>query len=191
MEGSCAPQNYNEIKPEDEKVYSCELTAGSIQEKEAGNTVWVGVNYTKGLTLSQIVRVISREKYDLDKKTGKLETYPSSYTFSDGNIEATVEFSSELPLIEGRKEYMYLTIKNVGDGFIGALKSGDISITDNGNIINEECLDRDMLPLKNDFPTISCEIDTAGGNYLSNYNLLILIKYNYELRKSAETQIIK
>ncbi|MFH0832709.1 MAG: hypothetical protein V1900_03260 [Candidatus Aenigmatarchaeota archaeon] len=189
MKGVCS-KNIAELSPGGYDTLSCELTAPfAIPSDKIINTVEARARYQARLSMAKPITMVSREEYDLQSKTGKLKLEPRTYSFKDDNIELQVEFSKELPLVEGRKEYAYFTVINIGSGFINSIRPNDMIIE--SNIIS--CPPRVAIsPIGKTFPRIACEIFVPENiNYLSEDMLIININYNYEVRDKTDVEVIR
>ncbi len=173
------------------KSFRCILRAPRadlLSESRIDNDVWSRLKYSSTLTGTQLIKVISQQEYELRQRSGKLVKEPASYSFRDKNIELLVEFSSELPLISGRTDYIYFTIKNTGSGFIESI---NMQIQDNGNIMDSSCRNRQINMVGKTSNRIACELTASQTiNYLSN-PIIINIAYDYEVRNKITIPIIK
>lgn len=173
------------------KSFRCILRAPRadlLPENRIDNDVWARIDYDSTLSAMQMVKVISQQEYELRQRSGKLVKEPASYSFMNKDTELLVEFSSELPLVSGRKDYIYFTIKNTGSGFIGSI---NMQIQDDNNILDSSCRNRQIIMAGKASNRIACELATSQiNNYLSN-PITINIDYNYEVRNKITIPIIK
>ena len=196
-------ENFPEIEPEEAATGYCVLTAPSssmLTQPETSNTIKARISFNTSLFTTQIMKVISQDEYNLRKNTGSLVIEPKTYTYRDKNVELTVEFTEELPIIDkGETEYVHFTIRNIGEGFLELINREDIEIklTDSESDILECDIPPAMTPIGKEFPKISCSIDVdkinpdGYVNYLSNYIINIDIDYIYEIRKSIPVTIVR
>lgn len=190
LTGKECKKSVAELGPDRFETLSCKLFAPpTIPSPTFENIIEARVKYQDTFSVSKLIKVISREEYDLEMKTGRLELEPKTYSFSDNNIELTIDFSKEIPFVEDRKENVYFTIRNIGNGFIDSLKPDDIRIE--SEIV--KCPPQvELLPLGKTFPRIACEIYVPKNiNYLSEYMLIININYDYEIRDSVVVEIVR
>ena len=187
-----------EIKPGSFDTLTCELEARStIPRSPLITTVHGRVRFDTRLSAVQIIEMITEDEYILRERTGELAKKPETYSYSDNNLELQIDFSEELPVVvregeEYRKKYMYLTIRNVGNGFVSNLEQGGIEMRQEGDVVNEACIEQDLSIIGKEFPRIACEMDLPGEiNYLSNYVIILDIDYNYELREELSIEVIK
>lgn len=182
------------------KIIECKLKYPKefVGESSVKKTIRAYVKYTTNITLGAQLLVLSEDEYILRKQTNNIPEVPTKFEKTENDIKVIVEFQ-ENPFVitpTKKKAYMYVTIKNVGEGTISEIDKNnfEISLLSDGRetsvgIVN--CNLPSKLYVEGDtFPKISCEIDFANAN--PNYlNLFVIIKlrYSYDLRRSAQIKI--
>jgi hypothetical protein len=189
---------------------TCALGARGIQQDYLETTASASVAYTTDLSFLQIIDIMSEDEYTRRLEQGQLVTKPKSYSYQDKNVRIDVEFSESLPMVvRNRQYYMYITVNNIGNGFINDIHAGQLLAAPAGvqatvdgilqtlpqGIVN--CADLDdpnwsIHPSGNTFPRIACEVKMPEGvRVIENYGLLVTLSYNYEVRGSAEVRILR
>jgi len=203
--GSFAPLNpqvcektYDYLRPGEFVTFNCLLKAPEI---EGNKQIRARVFYNSKISAVKTVEMISNEEYERRSNLGTLQLSPKEYSFDDGNIRLDIVFSRNLPLITnvGREEYVYLTFSNSGNGFVDSISYEDldvgilqhneiISIKDQCDINENEEIDI----IGKTFPKITCKLPLdETGKPMSSYDLVIELRYNYEVRKSVDIRIIE
>ncbi len=189
LSGECS-KSIGSIEKNALEIFQCRLRAPRadlLPESRVDNIVWARLKYNNSLAATQVVKIISQSEYEIRQSTGKAVREPKSYSYSDRNIGLVVEFSSDLPLVAGRKGYVYFTIKNIGNGFV-TLKNIDIQ---GSGILSRDCLSRIPDMIGKSTPRAACELFIGNINYLSSPTIIITIDYNYELRDKITIPVIK
>ncbi len=180
-----------ELKKDEFQALTCTLTAPStIAMPELTTTVSARVEFRSTLNVVQLIEMITEDAYLTKELTNDIIKKPKSYSYRDNNMEMQIEFSEELPIVVRESEkYMYITIRNIGDGFVDDIPAEEIRITDDQGILN--CEMHDLSPVGKEFPRIACGLNMPSVSYLSNYLVIIEIDYNYERRADLPIKIIR
>lgn len=188
---SACRKTVSEIKPGSFTSLECKLRAPSTIPISPLTTNFIArVKFDSKLSAVQIVEMITEDEYNIRERTGKLVKMSKTYSYRDKNLELQIDFSDELPIVVRGEKYMYLTIRNIGNGFVSDLKENDITIDEEKNVVN--CVKQRISPIEKEFPRIACELNLPEDiNYLSNYLIIININYNYELRGELPIDIIR
>jgi hypothetical protein len=184
----------SEIKKGSFDSLECRLRAPSaIPNSPLTTTLVSRVRFASNLNKTQLVEMITEDEYNILKSTDKLIKKPKTYSYKDNNIELQIDFSDELPIVaRGEKKYMYLTVRNIGNGFVSNLDVDDISVTEpeEKNVVN--CIKQKLSPIGKEFPRIACELNLPEGvDYLNNHVIILNIDYNYDLRTELPIDIIR
>ena len=195
LEGTCEKIEKLTLSPGQFETLKCILTAPSeIPDESVSTDISVKFGFETNFEITQPIELITEEWYQRENTIGTLQTKPSSYSYSDKNIQVDIEFTSEMPIISesDRTEYMYITIKNIGNGLIKDLTKEDISIIQISNVVDESKIPETMHPIDNTFPRIAVPLTLPGNiDYLKNYEIILKIKYKYELRDKISINIIR
>jgi hypothetical protein len=206
----------DDMRPGGFKSLTCFLHAPeNLQQDSLTTTVSASTRYTTDLSFVQIIDIMNEDEYRTKQQAGQLVTRPSAYSYQDKNVQIDVEFSESLPIVvrklAGSKEYyMYITVRNIGNGFISDIRSNQLKIRPADTIqpyvdnvvqaFSEEVVDCPALnslgwrlqPIGNKFPRITCKIELPlGVRIIENYGLLINLIYTYEVRDSVDVKIIR
>jgi hypothetical protein len=189
----------NDIDEGGLQIVTCSLRViEEIPKDQLETDISAGVTFDSRLQASQVVKLISQEEFDVRQKTKELAQDPKTYTYKDSNVELAIEFSSQPPLVSGsNREFVKFKIRNIGNGFIKGLDlEKDFRFVQNpeinGNkIVDGSCLSGKIEPIKNEFPSITCELNMPDINYLSNSILIINIDYQYEVRNKISVKILR
>jgi hypothetical protein len=183
-----------EIKPDSFSSLKCELKAPSnIPTSPFTTTVSARVQFEAKLSAAQLIEMITEDEYNMRENTGKLVKMPKTYSYKDNNIELQIDFSDELPIVvRDKKVYMYLTIRNIGGGFVSDLEENDITTEEiePKNVVN--CVKQRLSPIGKEFPRIACELNLPEGmEYMGNYVVIVDVNYDYEIRKDLSIDIVR
>ena len=101
-----------------------------------------------------------------------------------------------MPIISesDRTEYMYITIKNIGDGFIDDLTNNNIVILQPSDnvVVDDSKIPTKIHPIDNVFPKIALPLHLHSNiDYLKNYEITLQINYVYHLRDKISINIIR
>ncbi len=177
--GSCE-KSVAEMPPDDIETLECRLSVPA--EITRGENVQIKTVFEGSLVAALQTEVISQEEYDLRTKLGTLQNQAKSYTFGDKNLQLNVEFDEAPPFVPGKKQFVRLKIRNVGNGLVDSIKAGSISVS--SDILS--CPPKgDISPVGKEFPTIVCEVNVPTVNYLSQSLTNIDIKYSYDVREKV------
>jgi len=182
----------DKIEPVSFDSLECVLRAPeTIPTSPMTTTINARVQFDSKLSAVQVIEMITEDEYNIRERTGKLVKKPKTYSYKDNNLELQIDFSNRLPIVaRGEKKYMYLTIRNIGNGFVSDIKEGDIEIRQDGDVVN--CVEQDIAPIGKEFPRIACELNMPEDiNYLNNYVVILDIDYHYELREELLIDIIR
>ena len=206
LSGNTCQQQISFMRPDEFKTFSCILQAPqreALVQNQVKTSVGTRVSYTADLSAAQIVEMMTENEYLQRTQSGRLQARPSSYVYTDKNVEIDVEFSDAMPIIvrpDVQKDYfVYFTIKNTGNGFIENLKYGDFILApvrpDEPNIVICPDLNSPSWKLEPEgkkFPRIACRLALPSGvSVVENYGLVVLLKYRYEIRENTVVTVIK
>ncbi len=142
------------------------------------------------------------KEYERRVASNDFASASKSYVYSDRNVQIQVEFSSMPPLVivPDRKYYVYFTIRNIGQGFLGDINPGDLVFRSTDSRAPIDFLrcqyPTAVLPItEKSSPKIACEI-IAPGDYFTTRNFgtgsfVIELNYKYELRRDLSVDIVK
>ena len=175
--GRCQ-KSAQQMRPQAIESLECRLSVPADIVK--GQTAWTKVTFDSSLSASLQAEVISQDEYDLRTKLGTLQRQAKSYTFSDKNMQLTLDFDEAPPFVPGKKQFVRLKVRNTGNGLVESIKPGDVSVQ--SSIVS--CLPKgELFPMGREFPTMVCEVNVPGVNYLSQSLINIDIKYSYDVRE--------
>lgn len=187
--GSCKGE-IDSMEKNEFKTFICRLSApraDMLPESRIDNAVWTKVSYDNSLAAAQVTKIISQNEFEIRQRTGKDVKESRSFAYSDKNIELLVEFSNDLPLVAGRKEFVYFTVKNIGNGFLS-----NVRISLDSSVLSNDCKSRNIDVIGKTSPRFACELLIEKEiNYLSSPTIIINIDYNYEVRNTLTIPIIK
>ena len=193
----CEDNLFDDLLPQQAYSFECDMSAKQIDQPYMSSDIFVSVSFKKILGFTQTIEMMTEQEYERQRLAGKIRSAPGSYSYRDNNIEALVDFSDELPLIkreyfgEIKKEYMYIKIRNIGNGFLGDLTKESIVIEQKGSAV--KCaIPEKMSPIGNEFQRIACEIDLPPNvEYISNYDARISVVYSYDVRKTTSVKVVR
>ena len=199
-------------------LYPCVFTLPSyIDQDKLDTTLKFRTGFSTLIETTQLIPVISQRL----KERGNYKVYPQTYESQDGNIQITITFNQKLPLVARRKEscsvenapystrencryFMYVTIKNIGNGFVSDLKGNDIRFVEYPAGIIKSCdysPNDNFVLQRNEFKKITCELNpdmfvetptySGTANYIYNLNIVTSIYYSYELRKEIPITVLR
>ncbi len=190
--------------PDDFKTLSCLLMAPQktdLAEDTQKSVVSSRVSYTTELPVVQLIEMMTESEYITRLERGQLAKKPSSFVYRDKNVEIIVEFSDEMPIVvrPDREYLMYITIKNIGNGFIGDIDDTNLRVSpvgyNNANIARCDEIIKSGWSLKlqgKEFPRVACRLELPTGvTVVENYGLEIALKYRYEVRGKTEITVIR
>lgn len=179
-----------EMRPTFQRTLECRLVYDKL-DTNFYERIDAQVEYSSDFALVQSIEVLSQEEYKMRMLTGRLKDLPTTFSQKNEDIEIILEVSENPIVMRNVPHYAYVTIINIGNGFVDDLSRDKISITTiPSGYINCEIPNR-LSAEKGIFPRISCMLspNVAGEKYL-NLFVIINIKYNYKIRKSAEIKIM-
>ncbi|MBI2578624.1 MAG: hypothetical protein HYW26_02845 [Candidatus Aenigmarchaeota archaeon] len=190
--GDCR-QSVSEMKPNQSFTVKCMLRARTeITSSEVSNDVHARAKFSAVLSILQPVDFISSDWYERQRLLG-LQLKPRKFAYADQNLQATVEFSDNMPFVvrEGKKYYMYITVENVGGGIMSQIEPPKIEYVDKSARIARECVFEKLLIVGKKFPRIACEITPPETDTQKTVDLILNIGYNYDIRDSVVVKIKK
>ncbi|MBI4170820.1 MAG: hypothetical protein HY514_03935 [Candidatus Aenigmarchaeota archaeon] len=194
------------------RTFSCDFSARQINQDRVRTTLDAKAIFDADFEAVQQVELITEQEYNNRVASSGVQLKPQSYVYNDRNIELRVDFTDSLPVVikEGRQFFVRFTIRNIGNGFINALKPEDVSILQKpsleqgiteSNVLQsvnaqgnfEPCrLEETLLPIGKEFPSFSCQIFMpSNARAITNYNFIIQIRYHYEIRDSVTVDIVR
>lgn len=196
----------------------CRINLPSYIDQDRIETLFkFRAGFLTDLEALQIIPVISQTL----KERGGYEQYPSKYYYEDGNIRVEISFNQDLPLVARREEscgvedapfaqrescryFMYITIRNIGPGFVSDLKGSDIRFLEQPPGIIKYCdfnKDENFMLKRNEFRAITCELNPEAFkeipglmgpiNYIYNFNIILNVYYRYEIRKEIPIVVLR
>ncbi|MBI2971280.1 MAG: hypothetical protein HYY37_02575 [Candidatus Aenigmarchaeota archaeon] len=165
----------------------CDLKAKAVSESRVENTVRLETQFSSRLSTVRSVEVISQNEFELRKKTGTLASLSRSSMASDKNLQLDIEFSADLPLVaSGRDEFMFITVRNIGNGFVERLPAGSIRVE--GGLV--QCDTRELTPIVKTFPRLTCRVMMPSVTTSSAHTVIVNVDYTYRVRKSIPVTIV-
>jgi hypothetical protein len=181
------------IGPNGMQTLECYLKYSRQLERDVQERVDADVTYDKKLDAVINFPIISQKEYE---KQRDLKTFQSlSNTFSLHNNELQVDAElTENPIINlGSDKYLYITLRNIGGGFINDIRGEDIKISTvpNGIISRGDCtIPTELFQDSGTFTKISCKLYRYGlDNDYTNVYVFLEVNYGYELRTSASIMV--
>ena len=199
------------LLPEEFRTFSCSFRAPKINQDRVTSEIDAKAEFDATLSAVQQMELMKEDEYNNRLASSGITQKPQSYAYSDRNIQLQVDFSDPLPVVikQGRKFFVKFTVRNIGNGFINALGPQDVQLVQKGSLDQEQegnvlesinaqgeyepCrLQETISPIGKDFPSFACQIlMPANVNVLTNYNVIINIKYHYEIRDSAAVDVMR
>ncbi len=178
LSGDCK-KAAGEMKPESIESLECKLNVPD--DIVSSQNIWTKVAFDGNLLASLQTEIISQDEYDLRLKTGNFQRQAKTYTFSDKNIQLTVDFDEAPPIVPGTRHFAKLKINNIGNGLVQSIKSRAVKV--DSDILSCPSTG-EIFPTGREFPTIACEINVPPDiNYLSQHLTNIDIEYSYDVRE--------
>jgi len=195
LSGSCEPLYENIMMPGQAKTLTCTLMAPlNINGNIEITGITSSTRFNKDFDIVQLIELVSENYYNIH--LGEIKTKPKSYVYRDKNIEVDIEFSDNLPIVirPEKKAFMYITIKNIGNGFLSDISKESFSITpvkeNQPQIL--DCKFPDIIPTGRQLPRIACELYMPEGvDYIYNYDIAFSFNYQYEVRDQITVNIMK
>jgi len=199
-------KEYNNFAPSQFDTFSCKLHSPVIELPSLRSDIYVKATFDTEFAVVQVMEMMTLDEYIRKTASGKFVPRPESYSYRDKYVELQLEFSEQLPIVvrENKKYFVYFTVRNIGNGFIGNILSDDFYIEQQGNII--QCnpdsgidaggitylIDNELEPIGNKFPRVACEVLLPDDvNYLINYDFTVRLRYGYEIRDKTTINIIR
>ena len=182
--------------PYEFQTFGCVLYAPEkIEEPYTEAEVNARMSFDNELSAVQIFEIINEEEYE--RRSYGYSSAPRSYSYSDKNVRLDIEFSDQPPLVmrPGKKYFVYMTITNIGNGFIDNIGPGDLMIVPanprSAGMLSCPVLEQRgiLYPNGNTFPRIACEIDSSPASPSENADFTVTLKYHYELRSRLSIKI--
>ena len=158
------------------------------------------VSFHSTFSAAQVFEAMSEGEYARRKSLGSYATTPKSYTYGDRYVRVDVDFSDSPPLViaPDRKYFVYLTITDVGSGFLKQIEPGDLHVYPFGqtpNIVQCSDITAPLTPAGKTFPRLGCEVivpnDYFAVQSFRNTGFVLQLDYNYELRDSLKISVVK
>jgi len=179
----------------DVQTLECQLKAKLVPYTPYQTKVSARVRYETNLSVVQTIDMMTESWYQSHELAGTLQRRPKSYSYNDKNLQLDLEFSDEMPIIKrsGKESFVTFKLRNIGNGFIFGIRSADLKIIQNQEILKSCKIDScGLIPIGKDFPAFTCELSFPENiNYLNNYIIIINIKYAYEVREEIPIEIIR
>lgn len=193
LRGDVCAKQIPRLLPMQSSELRCVFTAPQLEQPLQGVTLHAKAEFDASLAAVQGIEMLTEEEYRRQAATGSLQQKAASYAYRDRNVELLVEFNEPLPVVirPGKEYFMYMRIRNIGDGFVSNIRDSSIRIQQSGSAVQCEPFGT-MEVVGREFPRITCRLALpAGVTYLTNYDILISVNYHYELRQSAQLTVIK
>ncbi|MCX6815564.1 MAG: hypothetical protein NT120_01800 [Candidatus Aenigmarchaeota archaeon] len=202
-------KHIDEMLPNQFQSFACIFQAPSkieLPQNSLENDINAKVEYKTDFSAVQLIELMTDQEYLRRTATNTFQQKSKSYSYHDRNVEIDVDFSDNLPIVKrsgDQKDYfVYITIKNIGNGFIKEITRNDFNIVQAkaGGVNIEDivsCPFRDqqnwkLEPLGKEFPRIACQLNLPEGlNVIENYGMLITLNYNYETRDKATITVVR
>src|SRR3989338_5713181 len=190
--------SFPRMLPNEFRSIACLLySPGKIEEPFTESEVNVRTTFDSKLSAVQVFELVSEEEYE--RRSYGYSSAPSSYTYSDKNVRLDIEFSDQPPLVmrPGKEYFVYMTITNIGNGFIDNIGPGDLMIVpanpSSAGMLSCPVLEQRgiLYPNGNTFPRIACEIDSSPASPSENADFTVTLKYHYELRSRLRINIVR
>jgi len=197
---------YKDLKPGQFDTFSCMLYTPRIELPNLQTDVSVKADFSTEFSVVQVAELMSLNEYTNRMSSGKFSPKPQSYSYRDKYVELQVDFSENLPVIvrPGKKYFVYFTIRNIGNGFISSIAPEDFYFEQQSDIIKCNAaanagangitylINTALEPVGKEFPRLACEIALPPGiNYIANYDMIIHLKYGYEIRDKITVNIVR
>jgi len=206
--GVVCGKHINEMRPNQFETFSCMLRApgrDELPQSATQNNIHAKIEYTTDLAVGQVIELMTEPEYLRRVSTGEFRQKSKSYSYKDKNVQIDVEFSDNLPIIiranEPKDYFVYITIRNIGNGFIREITRNDFNIVQAraegirlDDIVHCPALTPDwkIEPVGKDFPRIACTLRLPQGvTVVENYGMLVMLNYRYEVREKATVTVIR
>jgi len=181
------------LKSGELQTLECSLNVaqpGSLIRATTPVNIALRAQFRARLSNSVTLDVLAAEEWRRRQTTGTLETKPQSYTFSDGNIQAVLDFDRSGPYVSGDRVIASLSVRSTGDGSVLVLNPSDVLISQYGTAFN--CpLETPLRSEKGVFTPITCTLNVPQTAIATTYPITLTIYYDYEIRRTVPVSIIK
>jgi hypothetical protein len=181
------------LKSGELQTLECSLNVaqpGSLIRATTPVTIALRAQFRARLSGSLTLDFLSAEEWRRRQTTNTLETKPQSYTFSDGNIQAVLDFDRNPPFVSGDRVIASLSVRSTGDGSVLVLNPSDVLISQYGTAFN--CpLETPLRSEKGVFTPVTCTLDVPQTAIAATYPITLTIYYDYEIRRTVPVSIIK
>ena len=181
------------LKSGELQTLECSLNVtqpGSLIRATTPVTIALRAQFRARLSGSLTLDALSAEEWRRRQTTGTLETKPQSYTFSDGNIQAVLNFDRNGPYVSGDRVIASLSVRSTGDGSVLVLNPSDVLISQYSKAFN--CpLETPLRSEKGVFSPVTCMLDVPQTAIATTYPITLTIYYDYEIRRTVPVSIIK
>ncbi len=173
-----------ELKPRFEQSLECKLIYEKELEKEMLQTIYASVIYSSEFSMVKEIVLMTQEEYEGRRITKRLEGLPRTFVENNNDLEVLLELSENPIIVREANQYLYLTIRNVGNGIVKDIENLEIKILPN---IPIECDIPEKMYVERYGERIACKINAKNieKSYLNAY-VIINIKYKYQLKSFAE-----
>jgi len=173
-----------ELKPGFGQNIECKLVFEKEIEKEMPQTIYASVIYSSEFSMIKEIVFMNQEEYEGRRITRRFEALPKSFVENNNDIEALLELSENPIIVRNVEQYLYVTIRNVGNGIVKDIENFEIKILPN---IPIECDIPEKMYVERYGEIIACKINVKNieKSYLNAY-VIINIKYKYEIKRLAE-----
>ncbi|MEM7816329.1 MAG: hypothetical protein QXZ20_00275 [Candidatus Aenigmatarchaeota archaeon] len=182
-----------DLKSGFDQFIECKLVFESEKElkKSIEETIHSLIRYNTQFYMVKELVALTQDEYENRRITRRLEELPKVFVENNGDLEVTLELSENPIVARDIESYLYIKIKNIGNGFANDLKKGDIEINIIPNIPITCDID-EKISIEKGAGIIPCKIEVKSlkESYLNIY-IIINIKYEYEIKKSAKIRILK
>lgn len=220
------------LRPDQIISLTCRANAPEdVIKKVQAETINARAGFRSVLSAVQTVDIMSEKVYNREALAGNIKPRPKTYAYRDKNVEMTVEFSEDMPIVvrKDKQYFVYFTVRNIGNGFMDKITFGENflpieqkdlrfseskSALTSANIVEiftslfrmtpgqekEGLSCRDVLccrdfktiyPTGKTFPRIACELRLPDTEQLVDYQIIVPLIYDYEVRASARINVVK
>lgn len=199
LESNGCMREFPSLLPNEFQSISCRLTTPPINVTSMRTEVNSKVSFETDLSANQVFEIMDESEYQRRTATGDYQQKPSNYFYKDSNVMIEIDFSEQPPLVirPDKKHFVYFTIKNIGNGFIGDIMPEEFFARTNERNVNIiDCPPMTTLsPNGKAFPRIACEIKATpeyiGLGGFRNSEILVKLTYKYEVRNSLAINILR
>lgn len=212
--GECR-QEMGRLLPGEFRTFACSFRAPRINQDRMQAQLDGRATFDAEFSAVQQAMLITEQEYRNRFAASGVLQQPQRYVYADRNVELQVDFSDPPPIVitPDKKFFVRFTIRNAGNGFIKAIKPEHVRIIQKaslaqdigeGNILQTIAAENgrekyvpcqllaELQPIGGEFPSFSCEILMPGNvRVLENFNFIVQIRYSYEVRSSAQVDILR